>query len=277
VAVDLAFALVFVGSQVFGFDSETGSSWFSRYLTPFLTLAPLWLRFLQCLRRVFETNKRWPNLANALKYAVALTVGSYGAARSGIHDSPLWVACFALATLYQFLWDVLMDWGLLCFDGGVAMRRQRVFPYKVLYLAASLFNFLLRFFWTVTIIPESSRSFLFTERFQSDLSPYVAAVEIVRRAVWAIFRVEYEHICMENESKKREFKGLEKNGADGFEMVGTMSFSKMEMEEVKSKRKVFSGDSGEFWRWVKSHGLLVELCVYACIMLAVVGTAFARC
>ena len=108
---------------------------------------PLLFRFLQCLRRYYDTRVGW-NLANAFKYALASMVvvfggmhaevksfsshshgeGSGSGGASNPNPSPgspddsassisfftvLYLVAITLSTLYTFAWDVKMDWGLL--------------------------------------------------------------------------------------------------------------------------------------------------------------------
>lgn len=56
---------------------------------------------------------RWPHLGNALKYATAMSVSLFGMYQPGLHTSWLWMFSFVVATLYQFSWDIAMDWDLL--------------------------------------------------------------------------------------------------------------------------------------------------------------------
>jgi hypothetical protein len=86
---------------------------FKWVVVPLCLTGPLWLRFLQSLRRAHESRQRWPHLGNAGKYALAQTVALAGIYNPGLHSSPAWVAAFVLATCYQFAWDIFMDWNLL--------------------------------------------------------------------------------------------------------------------------------------------------------------------
>lgn len=42
-----------------------------------------------------------------------MSVALFGTFRPQLHNSPLWVLSFIFATLYQYTWDVVMDWDLL--------------------------------------------------------------------------------------------------------------------------------------------------------------------
>ena len=46
----------------------------SHAVVPVIILGPYWFRFMQCIRRYFDTGKRHPNLPNAFKYALAMMV-----------------------------------------------------------------------------------------------------------------------------------------------------------------------------------------------------------
>jgi len=97
--------------------------WLQRGVVPWLTLLPLWVRLMQCLRRSVETGARWPHIANALKYTSAILVISVGTLIPEIRTDGglatwVWVLAFVGATCYQFAWDITMDWGLLVPDSS---------------------------------------------------------------------------------------------------------------------------------------------------------------
>jgi EXS family len=86
---------------------------------------------------------------------------------------------------------------------GYRLRSKRLYPHTWLYIAAAAVNLVLRFCWTITIVPENVRhnssaggSYLFSKDFQMYMSPFVAAAEIVRRSLWGVLRVEAEHIAL---------------------------------------------------------------------------------
>lgn len=79
-----------------------------------------WWRFLQSLRRIYDTGTWWPNLPNAFKYALAQVVALFGlfhpfySGDRGHFEAfqITWIALFTLSSLYTWVWDVRMDWGL---------------------------------------------------------------------------------------------------------------------------------------------------------------------
>ena len=80
-------------------------------------------RFLQNLWQCYDAKRRWPNLGNALKYLLAAEVAIFGVFDPTVKQSPAWLACFLVATLYQIWWDVFMDWGLLKRRDGLGFFR----------------------------------------------------------------------------------------------------------------------------------------------------------
>ncbi|CAN0227530.1 unnamed protein product [Ascophyllum nodosum] len=163
-------------------------------LVPMITAGPLWWRFQQNLRRSYETSQRWPHLGNALKYATAMSVSLFGMYQPGLHKSWLWMLCFVVATLYQFTWDVMMDWDLVrCRDGrSIRLRPRLLYRNKAVYVVVTVVNLGLRFLWTVTLLPENSQ--MFSQDFNVYMSPFIAAAEIIRRTMWGFLRVENEHL-----------------------------------------------------------------------------------
>ena len=205
VLVDIAFSVLFYLAGIHGFaadknhlfDDRISGSWYFRCaVVPALTASPLWWRFCQNIQRARETGDRWPHIANALKYASAQTVTLWGVWHPELHASGLWIAAFVLATLYQFVWDVTMDWGLVeLAEAGPRLRRRRLVlgGDSRVYYAVCAANLLLRFGWTLSLLPERGGRFFMPE-LQLRLSPVIAAAELARRAAWAVFRLEKEQI-----------------------------------------------------------------------------------
>ena len=120
---DLTFAALYFLSGAHGWaiahsselatDNVSNAWMFRKVAVPAITLLPLWWRFCQCLQRSFDTRERWPHLGNAMKYATAIFVSCYGLAHADAKLHPVWLGAFVFATLYQFTWDVFMDWDLI--------------------------------------------------------------------------------------------------------------------------------------------------------------------
>jgi len=86
-----------------------------------------------------------------------------------------------------------MDWGMLQWDKErgcwrLSMREQRLIsPRMSVYFLLALFNFALRFLWAMAVfgaMPTRGHGMFFFE-----------AMEIARRTVWAVFRIEWEYVA----------------------------------------------------------------------------------
>ena len=183
-------------------------------LVPLLCALPLWCRFMQCLRVAHDSGKRVPALPNALKYSISLLVVLFGemhpaliVAALGEPDRlkwmhVLWIGIYLCGTFYNIVWDVVMDWKLQPWNWEErGLRPRRMFAQTAVYYAAVGVDIVLRFAWTATLVPhwfqmgasegasETKSAFL-----NFGLLPIVIVAELWRRAMWAIFRLESEHL-----------------------------------------------------------------------------------
>ena len=173
------------------------TTWYSKVLIPLLTLLPLWFRFNQCLRRYMDTNKRFPHLANAFKYALSQTVTLFGAfhplylANTGGSNmfQIFWTFCFVASSLYSFVWDVYMDWGL-----GLPKYQflgpRLMYPNRSSYYAVIALDLVLRFAWVLTLVPPDSGADFALPAYLTMVS---MMLELFRRTVWGFLRLENEH------------------------------------------------------------------------------------
>eukprot|EP00536_Pseudo-nitzschia_multiseries_P013920 jgi/Psemu1/320570/estExt_fgenesh1_pm.C_6310003 len=120
---DLIFATIYFFAIIWGTVSgrygltKTGemlaeSWWVHNVLLPCAGMVPLWLKYLQTLRRAYDDDRRWPHLGNAVKYLSAALVVVYGTTHPEKRRSLTWIACFVAAAIYQVVWDVVVDWQL---------------------------------------------------------------------------------------------------------------------------------------------------------------------
>jgi len=137
------------------------------YIVPIICALPLWWRFQQCLRRYFDTQKRYPHVPNAFKYLLTHSVvimAAYHPVFSDHHSTSwqtyrlVWLGCCVVSTLYQSWWDCVMDWGF--FSSGSlwpGLRKDLLYGERAVpfYYFAIVSNCLLRWVWVVTIIPFS--------------------------------------------------------------------------------------------------------------------------
>jgi len=260
VFIPLCFSVIYVSETAYAWLSNdlsittersqdwlTGAFYYKFLLLPVLTLFPLWLRLLQCLRRSVDTGKRWPHIGNALKYTSAIVVISFGTFQPDIRHHPLWIASFVFATLFQFAWDLTQDWGMILVSppqratpaassSGIAavdclvhtnitFRKTRLLGPLSNYIAVILFNLTLRFAWTLTLMPtptdlgETRTLYVLVMR---HLGPLLASLEIVRRMVWGFFRLEWEQL--EQMTKAKGDKALEVPAAGDFDQLDKVGF-----------------------------------------------------
>jgi len=174
----------------------------SSFLNASALALPFWCRFFQCLA-VYRRTGEVKNLWNAAKYSTAFPLAYAGYLLKQPDGGSR--AFFIIAAVCQssatFAWDVLMDWavferrdgGRLCglFDPA-AMRHSLIFSpasTPTYYSLLVLFDLALRFVWTLAVFGNApTRGF--------GLFAFEAA-ELLRRTVWALFRVEWEYIHLD--------------------------------------------------------------------------------
>ena len=239
--------------------------WYKNIAIPLICLFPLWIRFNQCLRRYMDTGKRFPNLANAFKYAMSQTVTLFGAfhplylmhnrsdkynvSMSDDEDGIIfrkshfnifqifWMGLFVLSSLYSYIWDVYMDWGLGRREYGFLGPRL-MFPSKSYYFSVMAADLVLRFMWVMTLIPPQSGA-------KFELPAYLTAIQMVlelfRRTIWSFFRLEHEH----------------RQNTDGYRRVGVVPLHFSTEHKHKYHERHFLG-----WK------VLLEVAVVTSIVIA---------
>ena len=153
-----------------------------------------------------------------------------------LREDPTWVAGLVFATCFQFTWDLTMDWGLFSVNtpqhglpysssSGIAavdcivsssinFRRTRLLGPLWVYGLVVAGNFLLRFAWTLTLLPvpsdEDAQANPIYASLMLHIGPVLAAAEIMRRMVWGFFRLEWEQV----EQLQKKSKQLDSDTAD---------------------------------------------------------------
>ena len=279
---DLTFAALYFLSGAHGWaiahsselatDTVSNAWLFKKVAVPAITLSPLWWRFCQCLQRSFDTRERWPHLGNAMKYATAIFVSCYGLAHADAKLHPVWLGAFVFATLYQFTWDVFMDWDLIRVQPAptthddsqdrrkddishncgsfllgngweVRWRSPLLYRNRAFYTVIAIANLGLRFCWALTLIPEGGPE-AWQKTLQVRLSPWIAGAEICRRCVWAFLRLENEHLATYGTAVDDSFG---QNEGD----LGALSLSHLEPMQVLSS-SLDGGSSALFFRGLSS-------------------------
>ena len=77
-------------------------------------------------------------------------------------------------------------------------KRPLLFNRRWIYAVAAVCDVVLRFVWTLSLVPLASNPFFVSavgdDVYQNLLMPLLVGLEIIRRMVWACFRVENEHV-----------------------------------------------------------------------------------
>ncbi|KAJ8397162.1 hypothetical protein AAFF_G00010160 [Aldrovandia affinis] len=159
---------------------------------------PPWLRFTQCLRRFWDSGDAMPHLLNAGKYSTVFLMvafaGLYSMAREHPHQAGvvlylyLWAVATCLSVVVTVTWDLRMDWGLL--QGHGLLREEMLYHRQALYYSAMMADVILRVSWALNIILSQMGDSDSTAAISAVLTP----LEVFRRFIWNIFRLEYEHL-----------------------------------------------------------------------------------
>ncbi|KAK8534010.1 hypothetical protein V6N13_028312 [Hibiscus sabdariffa] len=174
-----------------------------------VAIIPYWIRFIQCVRRLFEEKDTAHGL-NGIKYlstiiaVVARTIYQDEKTTTGL---VLAAATSGIATMASLYWDIVIDWGLLNRNSTNPWLRDKLaVPHKGVYYVAmvnlQVLNCVLRLAWMQQVLRIQTVPFLH----KTALVAVVASLEIIRRGIWNFFRLENEHL--NNVGKFRAFKSV---------------------------------------------------------------------
>ncbi|ANB11382.1 Syg1p [Sugiyamaella lignohabitans] len=172
-------------------SSKYCTSSHSRLLGFLNSLPGIW-RLLQCLRRYGDTGDWFPHLANGLKYSCLVLYYMFLSLARINRSSKVYHSCFilfaCLNAIYSTIWDLFMDFSLLQPNSRhFLLRNELGFGSKWPYYAIMIVDPILRFSWILYAV--------FWDQIEQSakISFFVSLIEIVRRFLWAFFRVENEH------------------------------------------------------------------------------------
>eukprot|EP01119_Soliformovum_irregulare_P018492 TRINITY_DN5689_c0_g2_i1.p1 TRINITY_DN5689_c0_g2~~TRINITY_DN5689_c0_g2_i1.p1 ORF type:complete len:732 (-),score=185.05 TRINITY_DN5689_c0_g2_i1:22-2217(-) len=159
----------------------------NQYAKPIIALVPLTWRVLQNIRRFWET-RSFVFILGIIKMSLGITVAILSALNGAYKGGWLWAWVFfsVISFIYGWYTDVTRDWGI---PNVYHLRPKLMYPRPFYYIAIVL-NFFLRGAWTLSISPETLKLFVDPLLFAAIL----AAVEIMRRCMWNLFRVEHEQL-----------------------------------------------------------------------------------
>lgn len=185
-------------SHMHAYDTCGAGSTTYVWLQNLFSFCPFYIRFMQSLRSWVDSGDS-KHVYNALKYALSLSVTGLALAHkkfpSNMYLEPTWFRISTITTLYCFYWDVYMDWGLGCLDSRHTFLRDELYFSPSTYYTAIVLDLLMRLGWAILISPGQS----YVEQHTILL---LGCVELFRRFMWSIFRVEWEYIKIKSTSKK---------------------------------------------------------------------------
>lgn len=172
-----------------------------------MTCIPSIWRLIQCLRRYFDSGAWFPHLLNGVKYSVSvaynISLCSYRLSSRNTTRRSIFITIAAINSVFTALWDLVMDWSLFQRNSNNLFLRDDLYlagkrdwkngtysPWrKSVYYFAMIWDVLIRFEWVVyAVAPEDMQ--------QSAVTSFVlATLELLRRFIWVIFRVENEHVA----------------------------------------------------------------------------------
>ena len=170
----------------------------SRGIYLFIAFFPNILRILQCLKVISDSQKSYPQNLNIIKYSLNIIVAClsfFWPTVPILH--PVWFVFTFISSCYSFVWDIKMDFGFFQKGKNYPLRDKLYYKRKWIYYIISFLDFFLRFLWLITISPEVINEFIRPE----SLSIILSSLEILRRGMWNLIRVEYKHFEISKEFK----------------------------------------------------------------------------
>ena len=155
-----------------------------------ISVYPQFIRWTQCINKLYYTRLLWPHLGNFFKYStgIANTLISYFYKKKK-NQLRLYFRIFigAASTLYSLFWDIYLDWG--CGrknEQNLFLREKLTYP-KIIYYLAIAYDIIVRTTWTWNFI-----------EIRHSLSEWknllTCTLEVIRRAIWVLIRVENENL-----------------------------------------------------------------------------------
>ena len=164
----------------------------------FIAFIPNFLRILQNIKEIYDSKKLFPKLYSIVNYCLSITVALLSflwPKHPSLHI--LWLIFTFISSCCSFTWDIIIDFGFLEEGQNYPLRNKLYYKPKIIYYFIALYNFILRFFWLLTISPEVLGTLFRPET----LSIILNSFEITRRACWNILKVENKHIDISKEYK----------------------------------------------------------------------------
>jgi hypothetical protein len=151
---------------------------------------PQFIRWTQCINKLYYTRLLWPHLGNFFKYScgIANTLMGYFYTKKD-NTLRLYFRIFigVISTCYNLFWDIYLDWGCGRKNDFHPLLREKLTYPQLSYYLAIIYDVIIRTTWTWNFI-----------HIKSSLSEWknllTCTLEVIRRAVWVLIRVENENL-----------------------------------------------------------------------------------
>ena len=155
-----------------------------------ISVYPQFIRWTQCINKLYYTRLLWPHLGNFFKYSVGIAntlIGYFYTKKK--NNLRLYFRIFigAASTLYSLFWDIYLDWGCGRKNNNYLFLREKLTYPPITYYFAIIYDIIIRTTWTWNFI-----------HIKSSLSEWknilTCSLEVIRRAIWVLIRVENENL-----------------------------------------------------------------------------------
>ena len=164
----------------------------------FIAFFPNFIKILQSIREIKESKKLFPKIFSIMNCSLSITVALLSflwPQYPSLHI--LWIVFTFISSCSSFAWDIIIDFNFLEKGKNYPLREKLYYKPKIIYYFIAIYDFILRFFWLLTISPEVLRTLFRPET----LSIILNSLEITRRACWNLIKVENKHIDISKEFK----------------------------------------------------------------------------
>ena len=164
----------------------------------FIAFFPNFLRILQNIKEIYDSKKLFPKFFSIINYILSISVALLSflwPTYPFLHI--FWLIFTFISSCGSFAWDIIIDFGFLEKGKNYPLRNRLYYKPKLIYYLIALYDFILRFFWLLTISPEVLGTLFRPET----LSIILNSFEITRRGCWNFLKVENKHIDISNEFK----------------------------------------------------------------------------
>ena len=164
----------------------------------FIAFIPNFLRILQNIKEIHDSKKLFPKFFSIINYILSISVALLSflwPTYPFLHI--FWLIFTFISSCCSFTWDIIIDFGFFEKGKNYPLRNKLYYKPKLIYYLIALYDFVLRFFWLLTISPEVLGTLFRPET----LSIILNSFEITRRGCWNFLKVENKHIDISNEFK----------------------------------------------------------------------------